>query len=83
MRALGPLVSRASISAGLMSVNSPGRSLRLRPRPPAGPRQLDPQVRVLPHTLGVSPQPRQPQAVAERRSTVFQVLLTSMKETAS
>lgn len=29
------------------------------------------------------PQPRQPQAVAERWSTVLQVLFTSMKETAS
>lgn len=80
--ALGLPVNRASISAGLMSITQKAEA-SISGRAPSDPRQLDPRVRVCPHALGASPQPRQPQAVAERRSTVLQVLLTSMNETAS
>lgn len=51
--------------------------------PAGGPVREDPPVGVQPANPGEHSQPRQPQAVAERRSTVLQVLLTSMKETAS
>lgn len=42
-----------------------------------------PAAEQTPRGRGARRQPRQPQAVAERRSTVLQVLFTSMNETAS